>query len=235
MDDYLDYISIAVSRAWQKSKSWLGVGSYVLMEVVGFIVYTSLNFDTFEIWQSVMVFLAMLLFTFSVFIVWELQFSFTQMIDIRKRNTMHGAIIEIWNNEVLDLTDLDVEIFEKKWITRTGEFPSKIKPSSRSLDLGNENKIRYHGGVKTVLVASGQNENATFHSKEPEIDTAHEYYDNADHSDYEIVLKLTGKLDGRQIFPKKVKGRLRYIRASQKFGQTRNVLSKIEWVDPDEK
>ncbi len=153
MDDYLDYISIGFSRAWQKSKSWLGVGSYVLMEVVGFIVYTSLNFDTFEIWQSVIVFLAMLLFTFSVFIVWELQFSFTQMIDIRKRNTMHGAIIEIWNNEVLDLTDLDVEIFEKKWITRTGVFPTKVKPSSRSLDLGNENKIRYHGGVKTVLVA----------------------------------------------------------------------------------
>jgi len=95
--------------------------------------------------------------------------------------------------------------------------------------------IRYHGGAKTVLVASGQNENATFHTREPEIDTAHEYYDNADHSEYEIVLKITGKLDERLIFPKKVKGRLKYVRASQNFGGTRNTLSKMEWVDPDER
>ena len=128
---------------------------------------------------------------------------------------------------------MDVEIFEKVWITRTGSVPSRIRAGNRSLDLGTETQIRYHGGSKTVLVASGENENATFHTKAPEIDTAHEYYDNADHSDYEIVLKLTGKLSGRQIFPKKVKGHLRYIRASQKFGGTRNTLSKMEWVDPD--
>lgn len=235
MDDYLDFVAVGVSRAWQKSKTWLGVGSYILMELVGFIVYMSLNYETFELWKSAIVFIAMLFFTFAVFLVWEMQYAFTQMIDIKKRNTMHGAVIEVWNNEVLELTDLDVEILDKVWITRTGSVPSRIKAGNRSLDLGDESKIRYHGGSKIILVASGKNENATFHTKEPEVDTAHEYYDNADHSEYEIVLKLTGKLDGRHIFPKKVKGRLKYIRASQKFGMERSVLSKIEWIDPDGK
>ena len=71
--------------------------------------------------------------------------------------------------------------------------------------------------MKTVLIGSGKNETATFHFTLDELDTGFEYYDGADHANYEVVIKVKGKINDRPIFPRRIKGLLKYIRMPQEL------------------
>lgn len=191
-----------------------------------------------EIVVAACILLLVFLLTFVIYILWEMQAVFPN-IRLEKRNTYRGAELVIWNNEPLGLTELSVEILRKTWIAREGTIRIPVDPDNRSLDLGGETIVSYGGGSKTVLVASDEGGNATFHTKTPKLDTGHEHYDGADHSKYDIIIQIKGKIGGRPIYPKMLSGRLKYIRATQEFRVQmahekrieRNLLSKMEWED----
>ena len=162
-----------------------------------------------ELVLAIWILLAVYIVTFFIYFIWEVQFVFPR-IRLEKRNTKDGAHIVIWNNEILDLTDVDVELFERRWISKDGSVRIPIDPQNRLFDLGNETKVPYDGGAKAVLLASAAQDEATFHLKTTELDTGHEYYNGAQHSIYEITVRVKGKIGGRTIYPQKLRGRLKY-------------------------
>lgn len=238
MGEYLDHIASACSRAWHISWSKLGLGVNIVVAIIMWAFYALYNWPVIDAARSSIIVLFVFVATFVIFSIWEIRAVFPN-VRMEKRNTMHGAELLIWNDEVVDLTDLSVDIIQKTWISREGSVRIPIDPDKRSIDLGGRNIIAYSGGVKNILVGSGKEGNATFHTNPVDIDTGHEYFDGADRSKYDIALHIKGKIEGRPIFPKKLSGRLSYIRAEQEFPfetihekkTLRNVLSKMEWED----
>jgi hypothetical protein len=154
---------------------------------------------------------------------------------------MHGAEIIIYNYEVSDLEDLDVEVFSKTAIMRNGvEIDIPVERNNRSFEIIGDKKVPYDQGTKGVLIASGKDNNALFHTQVPEPDTVYEHYDNADRATYDIVIRIKGKIEGRSIYPKKVKGRLEYTRtdkipipAIRDSYVLATTLSRMAWVKHD--
>jgi hypothetical protein len=66
--------------------------------------------------------------------------------------------------------------------------------------------------------------------KKTELDTGHEYYDGAQHSIYDITVRVKGKIGGRAIYPQKLRGRLKYTK-----GEPREIVYYLgkERVDPE--
>jgi hypothetical protein len=237
------YIWEIISKAWNKSWGKLGFAVNFLLYIIALLAYIIVRRPTLDevLWGEIMVavwiFMAVFLFTFVIYITWEMQAVFSN-VHLEKRNTRLGAVIVIWNNEPLDLTELSAEILRKTWVTRNAAtIRIPVDPDNRSLDLGETTMVSYGGGSKTIRVASGEGGNAMFHTKTLDPDIGYEYYDGADHSTFDIIIQIKGKISGRPIYPKKLRGRLIYIRAEQEFPFSiagkkqieRNLLSKMEW------
>jgi len=243
MPDYFDYVAEAIFKAFEKSWSKLGMGVNIGLSLFSLAVYSLTNLPTIDLVRAAILVLVVFLFTLCIYIVWELQAYFPD-IHVRKRNTLEGAEIVITNDEVVDLTDLEVEIFSSAWVSKSsGRLPIPLDPSNRFFNIEGDTRVAYGGGVKTVLIGSGKNETATFHFKIEELDTGFEYYDGADRSIYDVVIKIKGKIKERPIFPRKVAGVLKYMRAPQEFPMyingrheiVKQVYSTMEWETPDYK
>ena len=233
------YILNAINRAWHKSFTGLGWGINIILAVLMLLIYFLINLSTFDAKIALALVIFVFIWTFINYTIWEMQAIFVD-VKIMKRNTMDGAEIVIWNNEIVDLVELEVQLLEMIWVTEAGgAVPIPIDPGNRFFDLRGFEKVSYGGGSKVVLLASGDGGNATFHMKTTELDTGHESDGKADRSKYEIVIQLKGKINERPIFPKTIKGILKYTRTPQEFripsqGSVRllnNVYSKMEWED----
>jgi len=182
-----------------------------------------------ELILAIWLLLVVYVFTFFIYVIWELQFVFSR-IKIEKRNTKDGAYIVIRNNEIFDLTDLVVELFERKWIYGDGSVRIPIDPQNCLFDLGDETIVPYDGGTKTILLASAPSDEAVFNLQAREIDIGHEYVNDAEQSIYDIIVRVKGKIRGRTIFPQKLQGRLKYT-----SGEPRPLMyfSGQPIIDPD--
>jgi len=139
--------------------------------------YFLAELPTADVSKSLLVVVTVFGFTFVIYVVWELQAHFPEIV-VTKRNTIDGAELAIFNNDVVNLTDLEVELLKRQWISRSfATVPAHIDPSNRLFDVGDDARVSYDGGSKTVLIGSGQNETATFHFKVKELDTGFENYD----------------------------------------------------------
>ena len=236
------YVWNVIVSATKKSWGKLGMAVNLALSAIAILAFLIVRKPTVndliggELVLAIWLMVAAYVVTLIPFIAWELQAVFPNL-KVEKRNTMRGAKMVIWNNNVFDLTELSVEILQKTWVTRESKVRIPIDPNNRALDTGGDAIITYGGGSKTVRVASGEGKNANFHTKILDPDIGYEHYDGADHSKYDIVIQIKGKIDGHPISPKIIKGRLSYIRANQEFPLhvgherqvIRNTLSKMEW------
>lgn len=215
------YIFESIHRAFTKSWSKLGMAVNLLLSLIAIVAYIIVRRVTIgeilvgELVLAIWILLVVYTFTFSIFLIWEVQYIFPRM-ELEKRNTMDGAHVVIWNKEIRDLTDLDVELIGRKWISKDGSVPIPIDPKNRLFDLGNETIIPYDGGAKTVLLASAEEHDATFHLKTKELDAGHDFSNGIQHSTYEITIRVKGKIGDRPIYPQRLTGRLKYTRGKPK-------------------
>src|SRR3972149_8372479 len=119
----ISYIWESFRRAFNKSWSKLGMAVNLLLSAIAILAYIILRRPTpsevvgGELVLAIWILLAIYIVTFVIYFIWEIQFVFPR-IKLEKRNTRDGAYIVIWNNEISDLTDVDIELFERKWISR---------------------------------------------------------------------------------------------------------------------
>jgi hypothetical protein len=242
--EFLRYVFEAIVGALEKSVSKLGVGLTVVTTLFLFLVYALYNWSNIELVSSAIIAIDVFVFYFFIFLAWELQKHFPRIVVV-KRNTMHGAELVITNKEVVDLTDLEVELYKRVWIPKEGaKLVFSIPPESRSFKVEGDPKIPYDGGIKVVLIGSGQNGTATFHLKDTELDTGFETTDGkTDIAVYEMTIRIKGKIKGRAIFPRKIAGILNYQRRLQDYSwyegselrSGRQVYSHMAWEDPNYK
>src|SRR5215208_5956219 len=116
MEELLDHIASACFRAWHTSWSKLGFGVNIFLSLVMWSLYALLSWPVVDVGRSALVIIFVFILTFAIYCVWEIRATFPN-IRLEKRNTLHGAEILIWNNDVVDLTDLNVDIIQKTWVT----------------------------------------------------------------------------------------------------------------------
>lgn len=246
MEELWDYIAESIFKAWEKSWTKLGFGLSISTSLLGLLIYVLADLDSVDlVWSLLVIFFAFVL-TFVNFVVWEMQAYFPN-IAVQKRNTAEGAEIVITNCEVVDLTSLEIELYKKYYVTKIAEPFSNVDPSNRFFYIDGDDKVSYGGGEKTILIGSGLGIGLpmeyipVFQLKMKEVESFFESYDTKDHMEYDVIIKIKGKINGRSIFPRKVRGKIDYLRMPQQFnlhinGQYRivnQIYSRMEWKDPD--